>query len=132
MAQISGWQYNEMKQVGTDFTNETEVGAYDARMQKLRNIKEETEMILSLLHITQDQILLDIGCGTGEFTITAAGRCRKVIAADVSLPMLEFARRKAEKRGVKNIEFHNAGFLTYGHSEKPVDALVSSQISIVG
>jgi len=119
------WQYNEMKQVGTDFTNPREVEAYDARMQKLRDIKEENEKILASLNITQDQTLLEIGCGTGEFTIAAAGRCSNVIAVDVSMPMLEFARKKAKKRDVKNIKFHNAGFLTYEHSGEPVDIVVS-------
>jgi putative AdoMet-dependent methyltransferase len=119
------WHYNEMKQVGTDFADAKEVEAYDMRMQKLRDIRSETEKILASLHITQDQTLLEIGCGTGEFAIAAAGRCSKVIAADVSLPMLEFARKKAKKRDVKNIEFHNAGFLTYEHSGEPVDAVVS-------
>ncbi len=42
--------------------------------------------------------------------------------ADVSLPMLEFARQKAKNREAKNIEFHNAGFLTYEHSGERVDA----------
>ncbi len=125
-----GWHYNEMKQVGTDYADAKEVEAYDARMRKLRDlypeaIRSETEKILASLHIAQDQTLLEIGCGTGEFAIAAAGRCSKVIAADVSLPMLEFARQKAKKRNVKNIEFHNAGFLTYEHSGEPVDAVVS-------
>lgn len=119
------WHYNEMKQVGTDYADAKEVEAYDARMRKLRNIREETEKILGSLDIKKDQTLLEIGCGTGEFAITAAGRCRKVIAADVSMPMLEFARQKAKKQDVKNIEFHNAGFLTYEHSGEPVDAAVS-------
>lgn len=114
-----------MKQVGTDFTDTKEVEAYDVRMQKLRDIRSETEKILASLNITQDQTLIEIGCGTGEFTINAAGRCRKVIASDVSLPMIEFARQKAKSRNVNNIEFHNAGFLTYEHSGEPVDAVVS-------
>ena len=114
-----------MKQVGTDYADAKEVEAYDARMQNLRNIGEEIEKILTAINIEQEQILLEIGCGTGEFAIAAAGRCRKVIAADVSIPMLEFARRKAEKRNVKNIEFHNAGFLTFEHSGEPVNAVVS-------
>ncbi len=119
------WYYNEMKQVGTDYTDAREVKAYDARMQKLRNIREETEKILASLDIKQGHTLLEIGCGTGEFAIAASGRCNKVIAADVSMLMLEFARRKARKRDIKNIEFHNAGFLTYEHSGEPVDAVVS-------
>ncbi len=119
------WHYDEMKQVGTDYADTKEVEAYDARMRNIRDIRSETEKIIESLHTTQDQTLLEIGCGTGEFTIAAAGRCKKIIAADVSLPMLEFARQKAKKLDVKNIEFHNAGFLTYEHSGEPVDAVVS-------
>ncbi len=119
------WHYDEMKQVGTDYADIREVEAYDERMQKLRDIGEEIEKILTALNIGHDQTLLEIGCGTGEFTIAVAGRCRKVIAADVSIPMLEFARRKATRQDVKNIEFHNAGFLTYEHSGEPVDAVLS-------
>lgn len=81
------WHYDEMKQVGTDYADAKEVEAYDARMRKIRDIRSETEKILESLHITQDQTLLEIGCGTGEFAIAAAGRCKKIIAADVSLPM---------------------------------------------
>ncbi len=119
------WHYNEMKQVGTDYADIREVEVYDTRMQKLRDIREETEKILIVLNIKQNQTLLEIGCGTGEFAIAAAERCRKVIAVDVSMHMLEFAQQKAKKRNVKNIEFHNAGFLTYEHSGEPVDAVVS-------
>jgi len=39
--------------------------------------------------------------------------------------MLNFTRRKAELRGIKNIEFHQAGFLTYDHHGEPLDAVVS-------
>lgn len=119
------WHYDEMKQVGTDYADVREVEAYDERMQKLRDIGEEIEKILTALNIEQDQTLLEIGCGTGEFSIAVSGRCRKVIAADVSIPMLEFARRKATGQDVKNIEFYNAGFLTYEHSGEPVDAVLS-------
>ncbi len=119
------WHYNEMKQVGTDYADSKEVEAYDARMQKIRDIRSEIDKILASLHITQDQTLLEIGCGTGEFAIASAGRCSNVIALDVSLPMLEFARQKAKKKNIKNIEFHNAGFLTYEHSGEQADAVVS-------
>lgn len=65
------WHYDEMKQVGTDYADAKEVEAYDARMRKIRDIRSETEKILESLHITQDQTLLEIGCGTGEFAIAA-------------------------------------------------------------
>ncbi len=32
------WQFNEMNQVGVDYTDISEVEAYDSRMKKLRNV----------------------------------------------------------------------------------------------
>lgn len=119
------WQYNEMRQVGTDYTDISEVMAYDTRMQKLRNIKEEIETIINCLDVTKDHSILEFGTGTGDFAIGAAKHCKKVIAADVSSVMLDFAKRKAEMQGVKNIEYHHAGFLTYEHRGEPLDSIVS-------
>jgi len=39
--------------------------------------------------------------------------------------MLCRARRKANKAGLTNIEFRRGGFLTYEHTDEPVDAIVS-------
>lgn len=39
--------------------------------------------------------------------------------------MIEFARRKAQKENVSNIEFHQSGFLSYHHQGLPIDAVVS-------
>src|SRR3989337_981340 len=97
-----GWQYDETRQVGTDYADAEEVEAYDARMQKLRDIRKEIAKIHTSLNITKDQTILEIGCGTGEFTLEAAKHCSKVIAVDVSLPMLEFAKKKAMKQGITN------------------------------
>ncbi|MEA3364813.1 MAG: class I SAM-dependent methyltransferase [Candidatus Hydrogenedentes bacterium] len=55
----------------------------------------------------------------------AATHCRFVHACDVSKPMVEYARLRAEKQHIKNIAFHHAGFLTYMHEGKPVDVVVS-------
>jgi len=33
------WQYDEIRQVGTDYTDEAQVEAYDQRMQSLRDVK---------------------------------------------------------------------------------------------
>jgi len=66
-----------------------------------------------------------MGCGTGAFAIHAAPYCRKVYAVDVAKAMLGRARRKAKKAGLTNIEFRRGGFLTYEHTDSPVDAIVS-------
>lgn len=125
MKPYPGWQYNEMKQVGTDYDDPAQVEVYDSQMGKLRDIRKENEEIIKTLNLTNDQTLIEFGTGTGNFAIDAARRCEKVFAIDVSPRMLEFAQKKAYMNGIKNIEFHNAGFLTYEHSGAPVDTVVS-------
>lgn len=122
---IPAWQYDEMQQVGTDYTDEAQVEAYDRQMQRLRDVNEETEAIIKSIDIKRSNTILEIGTGTGSFAIEAAKHCEKVIAIDVSLKMLEFAQKKAQMMGVTNVEFNHAGFLTYDHTEKPFDAVVS-------
>ncbi len=50
-------------------------------------------------------LALDCAAGTGELAIAMAGRAERVLCTDLSPPMLERAARKAEKRGVLNLEF---------------------------
>lgn len=119
------WQYNENQKFGTDFMDIREVQEYDEWMQKLRNIKEETEEILGWLGTTKRQTLLEFGTGTGAFATEAAARCKMVFAVDISPVMLNFAKKKADARGIKNIKFHKGGFLTYEHMAGKVDAAVS-------
>ncbi len=49
--------------------------------------------------------VLDCAAGTGEFSLTAAERAGSVLCTDLSLPMLERARKKAQKKGLTNISF---------------------------
>lgn len=49
--------------------------------------------------------VLDCAAGTGEFTLAAAERAETVLCTDLSLPMLDRARKKAKKRGLTNISF---------------------------
>ncbi len=56
---------------------------------------------------------IDIGCGTGAFSIHASKYLGKIYAVDVSEEMLEVAKSKANTKGIGNIEFCNSGFLDF-------------------
>jgi peptidoglycan/xylan/chitin deacetylase (PgdA/CDA1 family)/ubiquinone/menaquinone biosynthesis C-methylase UbiE len=47
--------------------------------------------------------VLEIGAGTGIFTLDIARHCREVVALDVSAGMLEILERKAREAGLANI-----------------------------
>lgn len=127
------WLYDETRQIGTDYEDLSEIRAYDRRMAKIRDVGEEVREVLDLLDLTPESTVLELGCGTGKFSLAAVSRCSKVIAADISLPMLRYAREKAKERlrelgqagDIKRIEYVRGGFLTYDHRGEPLDAVVS-------
>lgn len=125
MNQYPQWYYDEFKQVGVDYTDLEEVRAYDLRMQKLRDIESEFNSIQGLINIKDTDLLLEIGTGTGELALKFSAHCRKVVAIDVSKKMINFAKTKAEGQKKTNIEFYNAGFLTYENYDEPYDVIVT-------
>ncbi len=119
------WQYDESIQVGTDYRDENEVRAYDQRMQKLRNVDKEANEIQRALALLPDSLVWGIGTGTGECALAIAPNVKHVYATDVSPAMLEFARRKAEQRHIKNITLEQGGFLSGFRPDRPVDGIVT-------
>jgi putative AdoMet-dependent methyltransferase len=119
------WQWDECVQQGTDYETNAEVEAYDVRMAALRDVAKEHQRILDFLRLKPDDIVLEIGTGTGAFTREAARHCRLAIGADVSDAMLSYAAAKAHEEGLTNAVFRKGGFLTYEHEGEPVNAVVS-------
>lgn len=81
--------------------------------------------VLSRFGLDGTQTVVDLGAGTGVFAMAAAPRCRRVVAVDVSAPMLRSLEGEAERRGITNIEPVQAGFLTYQHTGDPPDVVFS-------
>ncbi len=119
------WQYNEMNQVGTDYRDIKHVKKYDDKMLKFRNYKATAESIINLTNLKKNHTVIDLGAGTGAFSIEAAQYCKTIYAVDVSSTMLTVIKQKAKGNGIKNIKYINAGFLTYKHSHKPVDLIIT-------
>jgi len=119
------WQWDESVQRGWDYSSIAEVRRYDERMSTFRDVKGEAHEILSRLALSPNDVILEIGTGTGAFAREAAGQSRKVIAIDVSPAMLEYAALRAREEQIGNIVFVNAGFLTYQHDDVPLAAIVS-------
>ena len=60
-----------------------------------------------------DDVVLDLGTGTGAIALGVAPAAARVIGRDISEGMLDEARKKAETSGVENVEF------AYGEFREP-------------
>ena len=72
-----------------------------------------------------DDVVLDIGTGTGAVALALAPDAGRVIGRDISDGMMERAREKAAERGIENVEF-GAGSFREPNVEGPVDVVVSN------
>jgi putative AdoMet-dependent methyltransferase len=125
LAPRARWLYDEMRHSGVDYSDLAQVQAYDEKHQKFRDYEEASQAIIGRLGLGPGDTVIDMGAGTGAFALCAARTCKTVYAVDVSPAMVDYARQKAEKAGLKNIVFCHGGFLTYEHTAEPADALVS-------
>jgi ubiquinone/menaquinone biosynthesis C-methylase UbiE len=116
------WEFDESKQLGPGFTIAAEVAGHDPRQ---RVPIEEDRALLDDLAPAAGADLADLGCGTGQFACEAARRVRSVLAVDISQPLLDAARRRAESQGLANIRFQPAGFLSWEAPDAPLDMIVS-------
>ena len=72
--------------------------------------------------------VLDCAAGTGEFSLTAAERAGSVLCTDLSLPMLERARKKAKKRGLTNISFAQRDITALPDRDGSFDAVIAANV----
>jgi putative AdoMet-dependent methyltransferase len=128
MMQRPNWFYDEFKYSGVDYTDTAQVAVYDTRHQRFRDYQKFSEAVMAGLDLGRDATVVDLGVGTGAFTLYAAPYYQTVYAVDVSDAMLAYTRQKVEAAGLDNVVFCKGGFLTYQHQGEPVDAVVSSAV----
>ncbi|MCE5215165.1 MAG: class I SAM-dependent methyltransferase [Methanobacterium sp.] len=119
-----GWVFNE-KQIGVDYLDQKIAESYEYEHLKFRNFESEALDVINRLEITEEDIVIDFGCGTGGIALNIAEHCKKVICVDISDKMLNILKNNADKKGIKNIETYCAGFLSYQHEGEPADKIVS-------
>lgn len=67
----------------------------------------ELEIIMEAAHLTDGGTVLDIACGPGIYSRAFARTLNRgaVVGLDLSLPMLEYASSKAQRKGIENLRF---------------------------
>ena len=84
MFKIPKWTYDEMKQTGVDYSSVEQVQRYDDVHQRFRDYEKDSDAILKLLELDSKSTVIDMGAGTGPFTLHAAKHCQKIYGAIAS------------------------------------------------
>ena len=93
-----------------------------------RDTRRVSERLVELAEIKAGDRVLDIACGYGEPSLTAAkvvGPGGSVVATDISSGMLAYGRERAAAAGVENIEFVESDAASLDFPAGSFDAAVS-------
>ena len=90
-----------------------------------RQLAPFVDAMLERAQIEPRHSVLDIGCGCGVTTHTAARGARTALGVDISEPLLEVAARRARAASVDNAEFIVADAQTYAFAEGAFDVVIS-------
>ena len=74
-------------------------------------------LVIAYADPAPDDVVLDLGAGTGAISLALAPDAERILARDISDGMMQKGRRKAETAGISNVEF------AYGEFRDPeIDA----------
>jgi ubiquinone/menaquinone biosynthesis C-methylase UbiE len=120
------WVVDELAYAGRENLDVAHVARYDAK----EDGGAAAELAaLRAAGLGAEATVVDLGAGTGQFALAAAGAVRRVVAVDVSPAMLEHLRAKLRERGIENVECVAGGFLSYERRGEPAD-LVYSRLAL--
>ncbi len=117
-----GWLLDELRSAGRENLDVDHVQRYDAKEDA--GARDEV-LLLKNWGLTATSHVIDVGPGTGQFTVAVAAECQRVIAVDVSPVMLAVLQAKLTAAGINNVEIARAGFLSYEHTGRPADVVYS-------
>jgi SAM-dependent methyltransferase len=110
---VSSWSFDEVAHAGAEHLDAEYIATYDDKAAT--DWSEDVEALLGL-GVGLASTVVDLGAGTGTFAQAIAPHVARVVAVDVSEPMVAALRA----RGLEAVQ---AGFLTYEHEGDRPDAV---------
>jgi ubiquinone/menaquinone biosynthesis C-methylase UbiE len=83
--------------------------------------------IIEVFEPSDDDVLLDLGCGTGEIALPLAKHFKQVLAWDPDGEMLEIAKQKAKEQGVTNVMFEQKSSNDLSTLDEPIKLVTMGQ-----
>jgi ubiquinone/menaquinone biosynthesis C-methylase UbiE len=118
---VKQWALDELAHAGAEHLDPGFVAGFDRKQGRPDPTEDLT--VLGRHGLDETATVVDLGAGTGRFTLAAARRFGRVVAVDVSPAMVDHLRDRAAEEGLSNVEAVRAGFLSYEHIGPPADAV---------
>lgn len=119
---VPGWRLNEIASAGRENLDAEHVSRYDSK-EDAGAVEEVAK--LRALGLTSSSVVVEFGVGTGQFTLAVAPWCKRVVAVDISPPMLARLISKIEALEIGNVDVVQSGFVSYEHTGEPSDVVYS-------
>lgn len=116
------WLLDEVKSAGRENLDAEHASQYDEKEDA--SVVEEIAL-LKRFGLNGQSEVVDIGAGTGQFTLAVASVCARAIAVDVSPVMLGVLKAKVSASRLSNVKVVQSGFLTYKHQGELADFVYS-------
>lgn len=101
--------------------------AYD--IAESLNKKVYRDMLSGIVKVIPENAkVLECAAGTGAISIAVAQKAKKVYCTDLSLPMLEQAKRKAFNKGIRNIAFEERNLLSLPDKNESYDIVIAANV----
>jgi SAM-dependent methyltransferase len=98
-----------------------------------RRNQESLALLLAHLGLNGGENVLEIGCGTGALTLPlaeAVGEHGRIVAVDISEPMLDAARQNIAERGLRNVTLHSGDAQVFAFEPAAFD-LATSRMGVM-
>lgn len=89
-----------------------------------RDTYQQPEKVMKYLGELKGKKVMDIGAGSGYFSVKLAEKGAEVIAADVNQEFLDYIKQRIEKNGLKNIELRKIPFDNPNLTSNEVDMVL--------
>ena len=89
-----------------------------------RDAYQKPNEVINYLGNLENKTIMDIGAGSGYFSIPLADEAKKVIAADVNQEFLDYIKNRVEDNNIKNIEVRKIPYDSPDLKEGEVDMVL--------
>jgi ubiquinone/menaquinone biosynthesis C-methylase UbiE len=92
---------------------------YSQSIEHSENIKK----IFSLIGNDQNQVILDAGCGVGNFLVQLSKICKHVYGIDISQESINMCEKRIKEENLKNVSVQTASLTIIPLPDKTIDKI---------